>query len=83
MPGDEIIAINGFRVHSNNNLNKYLKGLVNCETEITFNHEGIVQTCTVKLPSQPTKNVKLDGKGNKKWQDYIATRQTISKHQEK
>ena len=51
--------------------------------EITFNHEGIVQTCTVKLPSQPKKNVKLDGKGNKKWQDYIATRQTISKPQEK
>ena len=83
MPGDEIIAINGFRVNSNKNLNKYLKGLVNCETEITFNHEGIVQTCKVTLPSQPTKNVKLDGKGNKKWQDYIATRQTISKHQEK
>ncbi|RJU81017.1 MAG: M61 family peptidase [Candidatus Poseidoniales archaeon] len=77
MPGDEIIAINGFRVNSNNLLNKYLKGLVDCDTEITFNHEGIVQTCTVSLPSQPTKNVKLDGKGNKKWKDYIATRQTI------
>ena len=83
MPGDEIIAINGFRVNSNNNLNKYLKGLANCEIEITFNHEGIVQTCKVTLPSQTTKNVKLDGKGNTKWRDYIATRQTISKRQEK
>jgi hypothetical protein len=58
-------------------LNKFLKGLVGCEVEITFNHEGILQTCKVILPKQPVRNVKLDGKGNKKWQDYIATRKII------
>ena len=83
MPGDEIIAINGFRVNNSNNLNKFLKGMVDTETEITFNHEGIIQTCNVILPDHPNRKVKLDGKGNKKWQDYITTRQIISEHQEK
>jgi predicted metalloprotease with PDZ domain len=77
MPGDEIIAINGFRMNNVSHLNKFLKGLVGCEVEITFNHEGILQTCKVILPKQPVRNVKLDGKGNKKWQDYIATRKII------
>jgi predicted metalloprotease with PDZ domain len=74
MPGDEIIAINGFRVNSTGHLNKFLKGLVNSEVEITFNHEGILQTCNLVLPVQPIRNVKLDGKGNKRWQEYISTR---------
>ena len=73
-PGDEIIAINGFRVNSTGHLNKFLKGLVNSEVEITFNHEGILQTCNLVLPVQPIRNVKLDGKGNKRWQEYISTR---------
>ena len=77
MPGDEIIAINGFRVNSTAHLNKFLKGLCDTEVEIIFNHEGILQTCNVILPKQPTLKVKLDGNGNKKWQDYIATRQSI------
>ena len=77
MPGDEIIAINGFRMNNVSHLNKFLKGLVGCEVEITFNHEGILQTCKVILPKQPVRNVKIDGKGNKKWQDYIATRKII------
>ena len=74
MPCDEIIAINGFRVNSTCHLNKFLKGLVNSEVEITFNHEGILQTCNLVLPVQPIRNVKLDGKGNKRWQEYISTR---------
>mgnify|MGYP006130334577 FL=1 len=83
MPGDEIIAINGFRVNNSNNLNKFLKGMVDTETEITFSHEGIIQTYNVILPVHPNRKVKLDGKGNKKWQDYITTRQIILEHQEK
>ncbi|MDP6334109.1 MAG: hypothetical protein QF479_05665 [Candidatus Poseidoniaceae archaeon] len=83
MPGDEIIAINDFRMNNISHLNKFLNGLVDNETQITFNHEGIVQTCNIVLPKQPMRNVKLDGKGNKKWQEYIATRQSILEHQEK
>ncbi len=75
MPGDEIIAINGFRINTKNMLNKYLKGLADTEFEIIYNHEGIIKSIKILLPPTPQRNVKLEGKGNKKWKQYLSTRQ--------
>ena len=52
-----------------------LKGKVGQEIEITFTHEGMLRTCSIELPEAPNHNVKLAGKGNKNWRDYIASRQ--------
>ena len=78
MPGDEILALDGFRMNDIGILNKFLKGMANKTTEITYTHEGIIKKCTLVLPSSPQRLVKLEGKGNKKWSRYISSRQTIS-----
>jgi len=75
MPGDEIIAINGFRMNTKSILNKYLKGLAGSDFEIMYNHEGIIHNCNISLPNDPKRNVKLEGQGNKKWSSYLETRQ--------
>ncbi len=78
MPGDEILALDGFRMNDLGILNKFLKGMASKTTEITYTHEGIIKNCSVVLPSTPQRLVKLEGKGNKKWNRYISTRQTTS-----
>tara|TARA_B100001113_G_scaffold244663_1_gene201320 strand:- start:113 stop:592 length:480 start_codon:yes stop_codon:yes gene_type:complete len=82
MPGDEILALDGFRMNEIGVLNKFLKGMANKNTEITYTHEGIIKKCSLVLPSSPQRLVKLEGKGNKKWSRYISTRQTTSNPQE-
>ena len=82
MPGDEILAIDGFRMNDIGVLNKFLKGMANKNSEITYTHEGIIKKCNLVLPKSPQRLVKLEGKGNKKWSKYISTRQTTSNLQE-
>ena len=82
MPGDEILAIDGFRMNDIGVLNKFLKGMANKNSEITYTHEGIIKKCNLVLPKSPQRPVKLEGKGNKKWSKYISTRQTTSNPQE-
>jgi predicted metalloprotease with PDZ domain len=82
MPGDEILAIDGFRMNDIGVLNKFLKGMANKNSEITYTHEGIIKKCNLVLPKSPQRLVKLEGKGNKKWSKYISTRQTTSNPQE-
>ncbi len=78
MPGDEILALDGFRMNDIGVLNKFLKGMANKPTEITYTHEGIIKKCSLVLPESPQRLVKLEGKGNKKWSRYISSRQTTS-----
>lgn len=75
MPGDEIIAINGRRTDSNKILTSSLKGQSGKDCNIMYNHQGIVKSVDVKMVSKIQHRVKLVGKGNQKWRDYIATRQ--------
>tara|TARA_B100001287_G_C22645362_1_gene512384 strand:- start:430 stop:1593 length:1164 start_codon:yes stop_codon:yes gene_type:complete len=82
MPGDEILALDGFRMNDIGVLNKFLKGMANKSTEITYTHEGIIKKCSLVLPVSPQRLVKLEGKGNKKWSRYISSRQTTSDPQE-
>jgi predicted metalloprotease with PDZ domain len=75
MPGDEIIAIDGRRTSNTKSLESALKGKIGQEVKMTYAHEGMLRTCSIELPAAPRHNVKLSGKGNQKWRDYIATRQ--------
>ena len=75
MPGDEIIAINGRRTDSNNKLNSSLKGQNEKMASILYSHEGVIQSADIKMISKIQHKVKLEGNGNQKWRDYIATRQ--------
>ena len=75
MPGDEIIAIDGRRTSNTKSHESALKGKIGQEVKITYAHEGMLRTCSIELPAAPRHNVKLSGKGNQKWRDYIATRQ--------
>jgi predicted metalloprotease with PDZ domain len=75
MPGDEVVAINGMRTSTMKNLQTALKGKIGQKVEITYTHEGMLRTCSIELPEAPKHNVKLAGKGNKNWQNYIASRQ--------
>ena len=75
MPGDEIIALDGRRTPSMKSIESALKGKIGREVELTYAHEGMLCTCSITLPAAPRHNVKLSGKGNQRWRDYIATRQ--------
>jgi predicted metalloprotease with PDZ domain len=75
MPGDEIIAINGRRTDSNKKLNSSLKGQNEKMANIIYSHEGVVKSADVKMINKIQHKVKLEGKGNQKWRDYISTRQ--------
>ena len=75
MPGDEIIALDGRRTPSMKSIESALKGKIGREVELTYAHEGMLCTCSIALPAAPRHNVKLSGKGNQRWRDYIATRQ--------
>lgn len=76
MPGDEIVAINGLRTSTTTGLETALKGMTDSEVAITYAHEGVLRSCTIKLPGPPHHDVKLIGKGNNRWRSYIATRQS-------
>jgi len=75
MPGDEIIAINGRRTDSNSKLTSSLKGQKGKMVSIMYNHEGIVRSLESMMIEKVHHRVKLDGKGNQKWRDYITSRQ--------
>ena len=75
MPGDEIIAINGRRTDSKNRLNSSLKGQKGKMANIIYNHEGVVKSAEIMMLGKVHHKVKLDGKGNQKWRDYISSRQ--------
>jgi predicted metalloprotease with PDZ domain len=75
MPGDEIIAINGRRTDSKNKLNSSLKGQNGKKANIIYNHEGIVKSVEIIMVGKVQHKVKVDGKGNQKWRDYISSRQ--------
>ena len=75
MPGDEIIAIDGRRTSNMKSLESALKGKIGREVKLTYAHEGMLCTFSITLPAAPRHDVKLSGKGNQKWRDYIATRQ--------
>ena len=75
MPGDEIISLNGFRCSNAKSLQSCLKGNAGNTAELIFSHEGIITSAMIEIASQPHHRVKLKGKGNQKWRDYIATRQ--------
>jgi hypothetical protein len=75
MPGDEIIAINGRRTDSKNRLNSSLKGQKGKMANIIYNHEGVVKSVEIMMLGKVHHKVKLDGKGNQKWRDYISSRQ--------
>ena len=75
MPGDEIIAINGRRTDSKNKLNSSLKGQKGKQANIIYNHEGVVKSIDVMMVGKVHHKVKIDGKGNQKWRNYISSRQ--------
>jgi predicted metalloprotease with PDZ domain len=75
MPGDEIIAINGRRTDSKSKLNSSLKGQKGKQANVIYNHEGVVKSVDLLMVEKVHHKVKIDGKGNQKWRNYISTRQ--------
>jgi predicted metalloprotease with PDZ domain len=75
MPGDEIISINGRRTDSNSKLTSSLKGQKGKMASIVYTHEGIVKSLESMMVGKVHHKVKLDGKGNQKWRNYITSRQ--------
>ena len=74
MPGDEIISINRLRVNSAKSLKSILAKLDPSNVEICYSHEGVIKFDKIDLRVEPELKNKLDGKGNAKWRDYIASR---------
>ena len=74
MPGDEIISINRLRVNSAKSLKSILAKLDPSNVEICYSHEGVIKFDKIDLRIEPELKNKLDGKGNAKWRDYIASR---------
>ena len=74
MPGDEIISINRLRVNSAKSLKTILAKLDPSNVEICYSHEGVIKFDKIDLRIEPELKNKLDGKGNAKWRDYIASR---------
>ena len=74
MPGDEIISINRLRVNSVKSLKSILAKLDPSNVEICYSHEGVIKFDKIDLRIEPELKNKLDGKGNAKWRDYIASR---------
>ena len=74
MPGDEIISINRLRINSIKSLKSILAKLDPSNVEICYSHEGVIKFDKIDLRVEPELKNKLDGKGNAKWRDYIASR---------
>ena len=74
MPGDEIISINRLRINSIKSLKSILAKLDPSNVEICYSHEGVIKFDKIDLRIEPELKNKLDGKGNAKWRDYIASR---------
>ena len=74
MPGDELISINRLRINSVKSLKSILAKLEPSNVEICYNHEGIIKLDKIDLRIEPELKNKLNGNGNAKWRDYIASR---------
>jgi predicted metalloprotease with PDZ domain len=74
MPGDELISINRLRINSVKSLKSILQKLDPSNVEICYSHEGVINFDKIDLRIEPELKNKLDGKGNAKWRDYIASR---------
>ena len=74
MPGDELISINRLRINSVKSLKSILAKLEPSNVEICYNHEGIIKLNKIDLRIEPELKNKLNGNGNAKWRDYIASR---------
>ena len=74
MPGDELISINRLRINSIKSLKSILAKLDPSNVEICYSHEGVIKFDKIDLRVEPELKNKLDGKGNAKWRDYIASR---------
>ena len=76
MPGDELIAINSMRVNNVKSIKTILSKLDPNQVELCYSHEGIIKMAIVDLTTEPELQSKLHGKGNARWQRYLATRVT-------
>ncbi len=71
--GDEIVAIDGLRVKSVNEVTAAVYGNQDVETKITIAREGVLQDVLITPIANPLHPVKVEGKGNKLWQAIKAT----------
>ena len=69
--GDEIIAINGLRVSSSNELKAAIYGYKDKEVEIIISRDGGIKTVKIVPIENPNHKVKIKGKGNKIWDSII------------
>ena len=71
---DEIVAIDGLRVKSSAEINAAIHGSINTETKITISRQGVLKEVTVTPIENPMHKVKIEGKGNKLWNQIKSTR---------
>lgn len=75
LPDDEILAINGLRVRSKNQLDSLLKGLEGKSISLTISRHGALTCFEIEGVSKPVFASKLNGVGNKLWKSLVESAQ--------
>ena len=73
--GDEVLAVDGVRVHSSKHLQQLVAGRAGESVALELSHEGILSSVEVTIAPSPQHGVTLQGKGNERWKGWITTRQ--------
>lgn len=72
--GDEIVAIDGLRVKSSKEISAAIHGSSGVESRITIAREGVLMDVVVTPIDDPNHLVKVEGKGNKIWDEIKRSR---------
>jgi predicted metalloprotease with PDZ domain len=75
-PGDELIAVDGHRITSNDDLRRALAGRGGSIVDVLYSHEGAVASANVTLGlASEHAPVVIGGRGNSLWRRITASRQ--------
>ena len=74
--GDEIIAVNGIRVKTQSELSAAIYGLKDKKSKFTIAREGVVSNVEITPIENPNHLVKLEGRGNKLWDDIKSSKRS-------
>ncbi len=72
--GDEILAIDGLRVKSSKEISAAIYGNAGVLTSITIAREGVLMEVGITPVEDPNHLVKVEGKGNKIWEEIKRSR---------
>ena len=71
--GDEIVAIDGYRVHTAKEVKDVLSGRVGTQVKIATSRQGRMRPIKVEVVEKPILATTITGKGNKLWRSLIGS----------